>query len=158
MICEEELKKSNCSLIHFGACLVKNGRVIGRGHNYSLRGIECIDSCVKDKIKNRAIGKNPALCYAVHAEWMALIDAINKHGIDEVYDSTLFIVGRYPDGTLFDSKFFACTICSRLLKFCKISRIINPVLCNWMPMEDAFQSSIDHILGVESNLKRKLHG
>lgn len=55
--CKELLQKSNCILIHFGSVLVKNGKIIGEGYNYSLK--DCSSGCLKNKIKNLEVGKNP---------------------------------------------------------------------------------------------------
>jgi len=145
-ICEEELLKSNCCLIHFGSCLVKDGVVIGRGHNYALNP-ECATYCIKNKIKNLEVGKNSALCYAIHSEWMTLIDALrNKPNM--VKGSTLYIIGRRPDGSLWKSNFFACTICSRLLNYCGVKDLKEKKHGGiWhITIKEALKSSIDHIL------------
>jgi len=148
-ICEEELLKSNCLLIHFGSCLVKNGEILGKGHNIAI--YNCKDKCLKHKIKNLEVGKNSAVCYAIHSEWMTLGRAIEKHGIEKVRGSTLYIIGRYPDGRLWTSKYFACTICSRLLRFYGIKEIIGLQFNKEkkISMDDAFRSAYVHLLGED---------
>ena len=144
--CEKLLKNSNCSLIHFGCVLVKDGDIIGRGFNYSLRPKECDNKCLKDKVKNREVGKNPAICYAIHSEWMALMDALFM-GCDP-HDATLYIIGRYPDGKLWKSKYFACTICARMLDYWGIKEIIGLQFNaeKRLSMKEAFDSAYEHIL------------
>jgi len=148
--CEKLLNNSNCSLIHFGCVLVKEGvrgkRIIGRGYNHSLRPEECRNKCLKDKIKNRTIGKNPAICYAVHGEWMAITNALYLG--NDPHGSTLYIIGRYPDGRLWKSKYFACTVCSRLLAYWGIKEIIGLQFNaeKTLSMEEAFDSAYEHIL------------
>jgi len=145
--CEELLKKSNCCLIHFGCVLVKKEIIIGEGYNYSLVE-ECKTTCLKDKISNRSIGKNPAVCYAIHSEWMAILDALDQFDLKMLEDTTLYIIGRYPDGKLWKSKYFACTICARLLKYCGIKEIIGLQFNEEkrLSMSEAFDSSYNHIL------------
>lgn len=147
--CEELLKLSNCCLIHFGSVLVtRNGTIIGEGYNYSPKQ-ECETTCLKDKIKNREIGKNSVLCYAIHSEWMAIFDALNKFNKEILRDSTLYIVGRYPNGELWTSKFFTCTICARMLYYCGIKEIIGLQFEKQkkLSMKEAFDSSYEHTLG-----------
>ena len=146
--CEKELKKSNCCLIHFGSVLVKDDYILGRGHNYALKK-ECNTYCLKHKIENLDIGKNPAVCYAIHSEWMTLGRAIDKYGIEEVNESTLYIIGRYPDGRLWKSKWFACTICARMLMYCGIKEIIGLQFNKEkrLNMKEAFDSAYKHLLG-----------
>jgi len=145
--CEELLKLSNCCLIHFGCVLVKDGVIIGQGYNRSLRD-ECETTCLKDEIKNRDIGKNPAICYAIHSEWMAIFNALNNYDFNELTNSTLYIVGRYPNGESWKSKYFACTVCSRMLQYCGIKEVIGLQFNKKrkLSMEDVFQSAYEHIL------------
>lgn len=146
--CEQLLNYSNCSLIHFGCVIVsKEGKIIGEGWNHSLYPELCRDGCLKDKIKNREIGKNPAICYAIHSEWMALFEALRHN--EDLIGSTLYIIGRYPDGKLWESKWFACTVCARLLWWAGIKEIIGLQFNKErkLSMNDAFDSAYEHILG-----------
>jgi len=145
--CEELLQKSNCKLIHFGAILVKDNKIIGEGYNYSLDPEKC---CLKDLIENKEVGKNPGICNAIHSEWMTIIDAF-KRGYDPV-NSTIYIVGKYPDGTIFKTgeKLFACTICSRLLKYCGIKYLVELCRdnsCLEVDIDYVYRTSFKYMLG-----------
>ena len=133
-ICEDMLKLSDCSLIHFACALINEntGQVYAYGIN-SAQG-KCRDGCLKDKIKDRTIGKNPSLCHAYHAEWVALGLALIDYS--SVEGATLYIVGKYPDGSFYKNKNFACTVCARLLTLFGVARIKGPQFSDNPSIED----------------------
>jgi len=138
----------NKCLIHFGSILVKDGVILGEGYNFSLKE-ECRTICLKDGINNREIGKNSAICYAVHSEWMAIIDALDRgYNLPDLTGSTLYIVGRYPNGELYKSKHFICTICARMLNFCGIKEVVGLQFekKRKLSMNEAFESAYKYIL------------
>jgi len=143
-ICYEQARKSNCKLIQFGVVLVKTERILGIGHNESLKGI-CLP-CLKDE--SYILGSNPGTCYAVHAEWMALFRAIDQCGLEDVKGCTMYIAG-YKDGEIAKWKGFACTVCIRLLKHAGVKKIIEKkgeeIL--EVDVEEAWKSAYDQIKG-----------
>lgn len=117
--CIRLAKMSNCSLVQFGSAIVKDRKILGRGYNVSLTG-EC-KPCLKGE--GYKLSTNPGLCYAVHSEWMALLDAINKHGFKKVKGSTLYIAGLKNKKDFLIWEGFTCTVCIRLLKYAGISKV-----------------------------------
>lgn len=103
--------KANCIKGKVGAILVKNNEIIAEGVNSVPNGITPCkeDTCLRKKL-NLKSGQNQELCYVVHAEQNALIDALNKH-ID-VKDSTLYVT-KQP-----------CIICAKMLINAGIKEIV----------------------------------
>ena len=103
--------KANCIKGKVGAILVKNDKIIAEGVNSVPNGINpCTEeTCLRKKL-NLERGENQELCFVVHAEQNALIDALN-HKID-VKDSTLYVT-KQP-----------CIICAKMLINAGIKKII----------------------------------
>lgn len=123
--------------MRFGSVLVKAGRVIGWGFNH------------RPGKELRAWGKKfgmPHIDYAIHAEQMAILDALIKG--HDVRGAKLYILG-YSDvpGTrgnlsVRDGRFFTCKKCAKsLLKF-EVSVWI-PYLTGWtlLSPDEAAQSA-----------------
>jgi len=117
--------------------------IIGKGHNMALLPNRC---CLKDSVKGYVIGSNPSLCSAIHAEWMALLDALSR--LRSVEGSTLYIIGRHLDGGLWSSNFFACTVCARLLYFAGVKEIKGKQFTSFetLSIDKALANSIEHII------------
>ncbi len=74
--------RSTCLRRQIGAVLVKNKHIITTGYNGPPRGFKhCAErgGCLRDK-KSIQSGKNQELCYALHAEQNAIIQAA-LHGV-----------------------------------------------------------------------------
>ncbi len=102
---------ANCIKGKVGAILVKNNKIISKGVNSVPNGIiPCTEAtCLRKKL-NLKSGENQELCFAVHAEQNALINALNNK-ID-VKDSILYLT-KQP-----------CIICAKMLINAGVKKII----------------------------------
>ncbi len=102
---------ANCIKGKVGAVLVKDNKIIAEGVNSVPNGITpCTEkTCIRKKL-NLKSGENQELCFVVHAEQNALIDALNNK-ID-VKDSVLYVT-KQP-----------CIICAKMLINVGIKKII----------------------------------
>jgi dCMP deaminase len=119
---------------HVGAIIVKNKRIIATGYNGAPAGIEsCMDKgeCMRKKL-NVASGTRHELCYAVHAEQNAIIQAARK----DMIGSTLYLTGVNPSSGAEMSVVEPCQICLRLIKNAGINRIINKKGVIYMRSDD----------------------
>jgi dCMP deaminase len=104
----KEARKSRCVKSQRGAVLVKNGRIIGRGHNKTTLPDLC-NPCIREKISDNS---RVELCAAIHAEQMAIIDAaLNGKSIR---GATLYHI-KLKKGKPVPSGEPSCTVCSRLI-------------------------------------------
>ncbi len=97
---------------HVGAIIVRDKRVIATGYNGAPAGIEsCVDKgeCLRRKL-NIPSGKQHELCYAVHAEQNAIIQAA-KYGIS-VSGATLYCTHQ------------PCVICAKMIINAGIARVV----------------------------------
>ena len=104
-------KKANCIKGKVGAILVKNSKIIAEGVNSVPKGITpCTEeTCLRKKL-NLKSGENQELCYVIHAEQNALLDALNKKV--DVNKSTLYVT-KQP-----------CIICAKMLINAGIKKIV----------------------------------
>lgn len=102
---------ANCIKGKVGAVLVKNGKIIAQGVNSVPNGITpCTEkTCLRKKLKLKS-GENQELCFVVHAEQNALIDALNNS--TDVKNSVLYVT-KQP-----------CIICAKMLINARIKRIV----------------------------------
>ena len=103
-------KKANCIKGKVGAVLVKNNIIIAEGTNSVPEGIEpCTEeTCIRKKLKLKS-GEKQELCFVVHAEQNALLDALKKK--IEVKGSILYVT-KQP-----------CIICAKMLINAGIKKI-----------------------------------
>ncbi|MGN1235519.1 MAG: deoxycytidylate deaminase [Christensenellaceae bacterium] len=97
---------------HIGAVIVKDKRVMTTGYNGAPAGIKsCAEKgeCLRRKL-NVPSGTQQELCYAVHAEQNAIIQAA-KLGIC-VQDATLYCTHQ------------PCVICAKMIINAGISRVV----------------------------------
>ena len=101
---------ANCIKGKVGAVLVKDGKIIAQGVNSVPEGITpCTEeTCIRKKLHLKS-GENQELCFVVHAEQNALLDAL-KRKID-VEGSTLYVT-KQP-----------CIICAKMLINAGIKKI-----------------------------------
>ena len=88
---------------HVGAVVVKDKRILTTGYNGAPSGIEsCAErgECLR-RVRNIASGTMQEVCYAVHAEQNAIIQA----GQDRCKDATMYIWGHN----------FICILCKRFI-------------------------------------------
>lgn len=103
-------KKANCIKGKVGAILVKNNKIIAEGTNSVPEGIEpCTEeTCIRKQL-NLKSGEKQELCFVVHAEQNALLDALKKK--IEVKGSILYVT-KQP-----------CIICAKMLINAGIKKI-----------------------------------
>lgn len=95
-----------------GAVIVKDKRIMTTGYNGAPAGLKsCVEKqeCMRDKL-HIASGTRAELCYAVHAEQNAIIQAA-KLGIN-IDDSILYCTHQ------------PCSLCSRMIINVGIKRIV----------------------------------
>lgn len=103
--------EANCTKGKVGAIIVKENEIIAKGVNSVPNGITpCTEeSCIRKKLKLRS-GQNQELCFAIHAEQNALIDALDKN--INVKNGVLYVT-KQP-----------CIICSKMLINSGIKEIV----------------------------------
>ena len=97
---------------HIGSVIVKNKRVIATGYNGAPQGIpSCIDKkeCLRKKLEIPS-GTKHELCYGVHAEQNAIIQAAR--------------VGSSVDGCTLYCTHQPCIICAKMIINSGISRVV----------------------------------
>ncbi len=97
---------------HVGAVIVKNKRVIATGYNGAPQGIKsCVDKgeCLRKK-QGIESGTRQELCYAVHAEQNAIIQAAR--------------VGCSVEGCTLYCTHQPCVICAKIIINSGISRVV----------------------------------
>lgn len=97
---------------HVGAIIVKNKRIIATGYNGAPQGIQsCVDKgeCLRKKL-NIASGTMHEVCYAVHAEQNAIIQAAR--------------VGSSVEGCTLYCTHQPCVICAKIIINSGISRVV----------------------------------
>lgn len=95
-----------------GAIIVKNKRIIATGYNGAPQGIEsCADKkeCLRKKL-NIESGTRQEVCYAVHAEQNAIIQAAR--------------VGSSVEGCTMYCTHQPCVICAKMIINSGISRVV----------------------------------
>ena len=95
-----------------GAVIVKNKRILTTGYNGAPAGVKsCRDRgfCLRDKL-NIESGTRAEVCYAIHAEQNAVVQAA-KLGVS-VEGATIYITHQ------------PCSVCTRILINAGISRIV----------------------------------
>ena len=103
--------KANCIKGKVGAILVKDNKIIAEGVNSVPNGVKpCTEETCLRKRLNLKSGQNQELCFVVHAEQNAILDAL-KNKID-VANSILYVT-KQP-----------CIICSKILINAGIKKII----------------------------------
>ncbi|MFA5746043.1 MAG: deaminase [archaeon] len=101
-VLENEEKAALCLRKQIGAVIVKNGKIIGRGHNGNSTNISpcSVIGCAKNYFLFRS-GLRNELCTGICAEQRAMIDALKK-GCD-LKDAELY------------STYSPCVSCSRYM-------------------------------------------
>lgn len=116
-IAAEEAKKSTCKKSQRGVVIVKDGKIIGRGYNKPTIEKLC-NPCIREDIKDNS---RVELCSAIHAEQMAILDALKK--CHSLKGSRLYHV-KVKNGEPKPSHAPSCTACSRLILEAEISEIV----------------------------------
>ena len=121
----EVSEKSICSVSKIGATLVKDGKIIGRGFNGPV-GAAC-HPCLLN-----LLGKNvkTELCFAMHAEERAIVEALENGHITK--GATLYST-YVKNGKFYSTEDSFCAHCSRILLESDIVSVV-------MPKEDSIVS------------------
>lgn len=128
---EKEEKQSICLRKHIGAVVIKNGRVIGKGHNGNSSNIPpcSVIGCAKDYFKFRA-GLRNELCTGICAEQRAMIDALKK--------------GYELKGAELYTTYSPCVSCSRYMIEFGINKVYYKI-----DYKDAFSRQIQKLGKIE---------
>ena len=97
---------------HVGAIIVRNKRIIATGYNGAPQGIKsCVDKgeCLRQKLGIPS-GTMQEICYAVHAEQNAIIQAAR--------------VGSSVEGCTLYCTHQPCVICAKIIINSGISRVV----------------------------------
>jgi dCMP deaminase len=113
----EYAKRSICVKSKRGAVIVKNNRVIGGGYNDVTIESLC-NPCIREEIKDDS---RVELCSAVHAEHVAIIDALKKG--NSLEGSIMYHV-KIKDGYIKPCGPPSCTMCSREILKAGISEFV----------------------------------
>jgi dCMP deaminase len=110
-------KKSKCRKSRRGAVVVKDGKIIGSGYNNAPLDEVC-KSCLREGIHDNS---RVELCYGVHAEQNAIVDALKRgHSLE---DSRLYHI-KVKNNEIKSSDDISCTVCSKLILNSGISEVV----------------------------------
>ncbi len=112
-----EASKSVCTKSQRGAVIVRDGEIIGRGYNKPTIDYLC-NPCIREEIRDNS---RVELCSAIHAEQMAILDAL-KRG-ESLEGSTLYHV-KVKNREMKPSGPPSCTVCSRLILESGVSEVV----------------------------------
>ena len=103
-----------------GCVIVKDKRIMTTGYNGAPAGLRTCrerQECMRRKL-GIASGTRAELCYAIHAEQNAIINADSA----AMEGATIYIVGVNADGSLASGK--PCLLCRRMLRNAKLARVV----------------------------------
>jgi len=104
--------QATCHRAHCGSVIVsKTGEIIGRGFNAPPNNDESQRMC--DVELDKSIKQNNDKTCCVHAEWNAILDALQNHP-EEVKGATLYFMRVNDKGEFTEAGEPYCTVCSRL--------------------------------------------
>ena len=104
----EEAMKSTCKKSKRGAIIVKDGKILGRGYNKVTLDEVC-NPCIRERINDNSRAE---LCSAVHAEQMAILEALGKG--ESLRGSRMYHI-KVANGEKKPSGEPSCTVCSRII-------------------------------------------
>lgn len=113
----EQALKSTCKKSLRGVIIVNRDIIVGKGYNKPTIPELC---CSREK----AIGNNQQnLCSAIHAEEMAILDAINSNSRIGLQRAKLYHI-KVKDKKMQLASPPSCTICSRLILESGIAQVV----------------------------------
>ena len=107
---------------HIGAVIVRNKRIITTGYNGAPAGIKsCFEKgeCMRRRLGIPS-GTRHELCYAIHAEQNAIINASRS----EMLGATLYLVGLENRTGGYVEAAAPCSLCKRMIINAGIERVI----------------------------------
>ncbi|MDI3493963.1 MAG: dCMP deaminase [Pseudothermotoga sp.] len=110
-ICYIVKERSTCTHRKVGAVIVRENRILATGYNQPPSAFPHCDStgCIRDHLRIPS-GQNQEICYALHAEQNALMQAA-KFGIS-TNGATMYVTTK------------PCSVCARLLVNAGITRVV----------------------------------
>lgn len=105
-------KWSSCKRRQVGAIIVKDKRIVATGYNGAPLGMQtCVESdeCLRD-IRKIESGKNQEVCFAVHAEQNAIVQAAK--------------LGISIEGTTLYCTYKPCSICAKMIVNAGIKEVV----------------------------------
>ena len=111
-IAETVCERSTCMRRHYGAIIVRDDEIVSTGYNGAPAGIKtCVEKgeCPRQKLGIPS-GQRHELCYAVHAEQNAIIQAA-KLGVS-IENATLYCTHQ------------PCILCAKMIVNSGISRVV----------------------------------
>lgn len=103
---------ATCNRARCGSVIVAiDGQIIGEGYNAPPLGDESQRMC--DARLDKTIKQNNDKTCCVHAEWNAMLDALQNHP-QKVVGSTLYFMRIDDNGDVTEAGEPYCTVCSRL--------------------------------------------
>ena len=115
-----EAKKSPCKKQKVGAIIVRDNKILSRGYNVAVGNKSC-EKCLREQFDLHH-GENAEMCYAVHAEQNAILNALNQ-GID-ISDAYMYIAAIKNNKKRIHTKPY-CTMCSRIIATTKLKGVID---------------------------------
>lgn len=112
-IAETVSERSTCLRRQWGCIIVNNDQLISSGYNGSPRGYENCNSkgeCIRDKL-NIPRGTKYELCYSVHSEQNAIINASRE----QMIGSDLYLVGKDVKTGEYVSNSQPCSLCKKMI-------------------------------------------
>ena len=114
MEAEKLAHRSNCTKMKVGAIIVSDcENILGQGWNIALKTHDCLREGVHSCTEVEK-------CYAVHAEWMALMNAPRDLTNE---NATIYVACIKPDGTIRKFDTFQCSVCARLIVYSGIKNV-----------------------------------
>lgn len=107
----KEARGAMCLNAKCGSVIVKDGKIIGRGHNGPAHDDVANRYCTVEFDSSKKRKYDTTCC--THAEWRAVLDACKQSGQD-VDGSTLYFMRVDENGNFTDAGEPYCTVCSRL--------------------------------------------
>lgn len=107
-IAADHAKNSECKKSQRGAIIVKNDEILGIGYN-KVTLEELCNPCIREGINDNSRAE---LCSAIHAEQMAIIDAVNNR--KALVGSRMYHI-KVKNGEMRTSGNPSCTVCSRMI-------------------------------------------
>lgn len=111
----QEAVKSTCIKSKRGAIIVKDDKIVGKGYNKVTEGHDNVtleglcNPCIREDIHDKS---RVELCYAVHAEQMAIIDAGNNK--NPLFGARMYHI-KVKNGEMQPSGKPSCTTCSKMV-------------------------------------------
>ncbi|MDO8507701.1 MAG: deaminase [bacterium] len=111
-------KKSICSVSKVGVVLVKDGKVIGEANNGPSR--KACNPCLMELLDR---GVKTELCFAMHAEERAVLDALEKG--NDIEGATIYSA-KVVGGEMIPYKNGFCAACARVFLEAGLDKVVIP--------------------------------